>query len=150
MSSRRLKLLARINWYLQSSSKHIIECITGNAFYFRGGRYRQVSLYIIFPHWGGTLMAVLMEEQRRFFFKANTIAADDLRTRSQDFASHDIDQFTRNNSPIAVKGPEYILKILKYIIPCTVIILCKATAQRDFTVCRNSKTACLLSVTAFM
>ena len=45
MSSRRQKLLARVNWYLQSSSKHIIELITGNEFCYRGGRYRQVSLY---------------------------------------------------------------------------------------------------------
>ena len=45
MSSRRQKLLSRVNWYLQSSLKHIIELITGNKFYHRGGRYRQVSLY---------------------------------------------------------------------------------------------------------
>ena len=45
MSSRRQKLLARVHWYLQSSLKHITEEIKGNAFYFRGGRYRQVSLY---------------------------------------------------------------------------------------------------------
>ena len=48
MSSRRQKLLARVNWYLQSSLKHITELITGNKFYYRGGRYRQVSLYF-FP-----------------------------------------------------------------------------------------------------
>ena len=46
MSSRRQKLLARVNWYLQSSLKHIPELITGNKSYYRGGRYRQVSLYI--------------------------------------------------------------------------------------------------------
>ena len=46
MSSRRQKLLARVNWYLQSSLKPIIELITGNKYYYRGGRYRQVSLYI--------------------------------------------------------------------------------------------------------
>ena len=45
-----------------------------------------------------------MEEQRRFSFIVNTIAADDLRISSQDFASYDIDQFTRKNSPIAVKN----------------------------------------------
>ena len=45
MSSRRQKLLARVNWYLQSSLKPIIELITGNKDYYRGGRYRQVSLY---------------------------------------------------------------------------------------------------------
>ena len=38
-------MLARVNWYLQSSLKHITEQITGNKFYYRGGRYRQVSLY---------------------------------------------------------------------------------------------------------
>ena len=43
--SRRQKLLARVYWYLQSSLKHITELITGNEFYYRGGRYRQVSLY---------------------------------------------------------------------------------------------------------
>ena len=47
MSSRRQKLLARINWYLQSSLKHITELITGNKSYYRGSRYRQVSLYNI-------------------------------------------------------------------------------------------------------
>ena len=46
MSSRRHKLLVRVNWYLQSSSKDITELITGNKSYYRGGRYRQVSLYI--------------------------------------------------------------------------------------------------------
>ena len=45
MSSRRQKLLARVNWYLQSSLKHIAELNTGNKSYNRGGRYRQVSLY---------------------------------------------------------------------------------------------------------
>ena len=46
MSSRRQKLLARVNWYLQSSLKHITELITGNKSFCRGGRYRQVSLYL--------------------------------------------------------------------------------------------------------
>ena len=46
MSSRRQKLLARVNWYLQSSLNPIIELITGNKYYNRGGRYRQVSLYL--------------------------------------------------------------------------------------------------------
>ena len=45
MSSRRQTLLARVNWYLNSSLKHITELITGNKFYFRVGCYRQVSLY---------------------------------------------------------------------------------------------------------
>ena len=45
MSSRRQKLLARVNWYRQSSLKYITDYITGNKFYYRGGRYRQVSLY---------------------------------------------------------------------------------------------------------
>ena len=40
-------MLARVNWYLQSSVKRITEQITGNKFDFRGGRYRQVSLYIV-------------------------------------------------------------------------------------------------------
>ena len=54
MSSRRQKLLAWVNWYLQSSSKHIAEKITGNRFYYRSGRYRQVSLYFcICPDWVG-------------------------------------------------------------------------------------------------
>ena len=35
MSSRRQKVLSRVNWYLQST------------FYYRGGRYRQVALYDI-------------------------------------------------------------------------------------------------------
>ena len=46
MSSRRQKLLAGINWYLQASLKHITELITGNKSYYRGGRYRQVSLHL--------------------------------------------------------------------------------------------------------
>ena len=46
MSSRRQKLLAGINWYFQASLKHITELITGNKSYNRGGRYRQVSLYL--------------------------------------------------------------------------------------------------------
>ena len=46
MSSRTQKLLARVNWYIQSSLKHITEQITGNKVYYRGGRYRQVSLYL--------------------------------------------------------------------------------------------------------
>ena len=46
MSSRRQKLLARANWYLQFSLKHITELITGNKSYYRGGRYKQVSLYL--------------------------------------------------------------------------------------------------------
>ena len=51
MSSRRQRLLARLNWYLQSSLKHITEYITGNKTYYRGGRYRQVSLYrVIIKH----------------------------------------------------------------------------------------------------
>ena len=45
MNSRRQKLLGRVNWYLQSSLKHITKLITGNKSYYRGGRYRQVSLY---------------------------------------------------------------------------------------------------------
>ena len=44
-SSRRQKLLARVNGYLQSSLKRITELITGNKSYYRAGRYRQVSLY---------------------------------------------------------------------------------------------------------
>ena len=47
MSSRRQKLLARLNQYLQCSLKHITEWITSNTFNFRGGRYRQVSLYLL-------------------------------------------------------------------------------------------------------
>ena len=39
------QLFARVNWYLQSSLKHITELIAGIKFYYRGGRYRQVSLY---------------------------------------------------------------------------------------------------------
>ena len=46
MSPRRQKLLARVNWFHQSSLKHITEQIPGNKFYFKGGRYRQVSLYM--------------------------------------------------------------------------------------------------------
>ena len=46
MSSRRQELLSRVNWYPQSSIKHITELITDNKFYHRGGRYRQVSLYL--------------------------------------------------------------------------------------------------------
>ena len=45
MSSNRQKLLTRVNWYLQSSLKHITEYITSNKFHYRGGRYRQVPLY---------------------------------------------------------------------------------------------------------
>ena len=45
MSCRRQILLARVNRYLQSSLKHITELITGNKYYYRGGRYRQVPLY---------------------------------------------------------------------------------------------------------
>ena len=45
MSSRRQNLLARVNWYLQSSLKHVIELTTDIKSYYRGGRYRQVSLY---------------------------------------------------------------------------------------------------------
>ena len=44
MSSRRQTLLAWVNWYLWSSLKHITENITGNKTYYKGGRYRQVSL----------------------------------------------------------------------------------------------------------
>ena len=47
MSSRRQILLARVNWYLQTSLKHVTGKITGNIFYYRGGPYRQVSLYDI-------------------------------------------------------------------------------------------------------
>ena len=47
MSSRRQTLLARVNWYLQSSLKHITELITGNTSFYWGGRYRHVSLYLI-------------------------------------------------------------------------------------------------------
>ena len=45
MSSKRQKLLARINWYLQSSLKRITQLITGIKYYYRGNRFRQVSLY---------------------------------------------------------------------------------------------------------
>ena len=45
MSSRRQGLSARVNWYLQSSLKHITELITGNESLYRGGRFRQVPLY---------------------------------------------------------------------------------------------------------
>ena len=45
MSSIRQKLLATVNWYLQSSLKHITWLFTDSNFYHRGGRYRQVSLY---------------------------------------------------------------------------------------------------------
>ena len=48
ISSRRQKLLARVNSYLQSGLKHITDQITTNEFYYRGARYRQVSLY--FPN----------------------------------------------------------------------------------------------------
>ena len=51
MSSRRQKLLARVNWFLQSSLKHTAEYITGKNFYQRAGRYRQVEQYILsFKH----------------------------------------------------------------------------------------------------
>ena len=53
MSSRRQKLLAWVNWYLQSSLKHITELNTGNTSYYIGGRYKQVSLYhgLVLGHW---------------------------------------------------------------------------------------------------
>ena len=51
MSSRWQKLLARVNWYLLSSFKHITEKNTGNHSYHRGGRYRQVSLYKVPCHY---------------------------------------------------------------------------------------------------
>ena len=46
-------LLAIVNWYLQSSLKHITKYITGNKFHHRGGRYREVSLYLylLFCQW---------------------------------------------------------------------------------------------------
>ena len=47
MSSKRQKLLTRVNMYLQWPLKHITEEITGTKFYYRGGRYRQVSLYCL-------------------------------------------------------------------------------------------------------
>ena len=53
MSSRRQKLLTRVIWYLQSSLKHIAEEITGNKFYKRGGRYRQVSFQYTFLEFHG-------------------------------------------------------------------------------------------------
>ena len=46
-----IRLLTRVNWYLQSL-KHITESITGNEFHYRGGRYRQVSLYFAKPQEG--------------------------------------------------------------------------------------------------
>ena len=46
MSSRSQNSLARVNWYLQSSLKHMTEWISDNSFYYRGGCYRQVSLYL--------------------------------------------------------------------------------------------------------
>ena len=46
MSSSRQNLLARVNWYLQSPLKHITELNTGNKSYYRGGPYKQLSLYI--------------------------------------------------------------------------------------------------------
>ena len=70
MSSRRHKLLARVNWYLQSSLKHITELITGNNSYYRGGRYRQVSQYL-FLHTGShinhrlSMMEVVRNEGAR-------------------------------------------------------------------------------------
>ena len=45
MSSRRQQFLDRVNWYLQSTLKHITKLITGNKSCYKGGRYRQVSLY---------------------------------------------------------------------------------------------------------
>ena len=42
---QKADIVTKVNWYLQSSLKHITEWITGNAIYFRGDRYRQVSLH---------------------------------------------------------------------------------------------------------
>ena len=53
MSSRGQKVLARVNWFLQSSSKHITELITGNKSYYRGGRYRPVPFYVLWLQGGG-------------------------------------------------------------------------------------------------
>ena len=50
---RATKLLARVNWYLQSSLKYITEQISGNKFYYKGGRYRQVSPCQIISHTNG-------------------------------------------------------------------------------------------------
>ena len=47
MSSRWQRLLTRISWYLPSSLNHIIEEITGNNLYYRGGRYIHVSMYLL-------------------------------------------------------------------------------------------------------
>ena len=55
MSSRGQKLLARVNWYLQYSLKQTTEFITGNKSYYRGGRYRQVSLYTTGNNYGTAL-----------------------------------------------------------------------------------------------
>ena len=38
-------MLARVKWMPLVFIKHITELITGNKSYYRGGRYRQVSLY---------------------------------------------------------------------------------------------------------
>ena len=62
MSSRRQKLLARVNWYHQFSLKHITELITGNESYYRGGRYRQVSLYFSCCGWAGYQSAIISSE----------------------------------------------------------------------------------------
>ena len=44
MSSRRQKFLTRVNWYLQSSLNTLLNKSQVNKFYYKGGRYRQVSL----------------------------------------------------------------------------------------------------------
>ena len=58
MSSRRQNSLTRANRYLQSSLKHITELITCNKFHYRGGRYRQVSLY--------SLVSFFLQKRRHY------------------------------------------------------------------------------------
>ena len=68
MSSRRQILLARVNWYLQSSLKHITELFTGYKSYNKGGRYRQVSLYYngaTWPSWRLKLPGTGLYAQQR-------------------------------------------------------------------------------------
>ena len=44
---QKAEIVNKSKFLVQSSLKHITEWITGNRFYHRGGRYRQVSLYLI-------------------------------------------------------------------------------------------------------
>ena len=59
---QKAEIVSKSNFVPSAFIKNITELITSNKFYFRGGRYRQVSLYILIIDIFGNFLSMASSE----------------------------------------------------------------------------------------